>query len=200
IAAAEPGRRDGDIVVGTAKIVSKAEGRIRKAASRSEAIERETVRVVARRGETVIAQTRHGLVMAAAGVDASNTERGTVLLLPEPAAAAARRRRRLPRRRRGVDGGVLVASTGRRRRPDRRGGGVGGLASDALGRPWREGLVDVAIGAAGVRPLEAHRGRTDAYGNPLVATVTALADEIAAAAELVKPKTAGVPVAVVRGL
>lgn len=180
IAEAGPDLRPGDIVVVTSKIVSKAEGRIEPGESRTAAIERETVRVVARRGETVIAQTRHGLVMAAAGVDASNTERGTVLLLPADPDASARRIRRGLRDRLGVDVGVLV--------------------SDTFGRPWREGLVDVAIGAAGVRPLEDHRGRTDAYGNPLVATVTALADEIAAAAELVKPKTAGVPVAVVRGL
>ena len=180
IAAAEPGLRDGDIVVVTSKIVSKAEGRIRKAASRAEAIEEETVRVVARRGETVIAQTRHGLVMAAAGVDASNTAPGTVLLLPEDPDASARRIRQGLRERLGVRVGVLV--------------------SDTFGRPWREGLVDVAIGAAGVRPLDDLRGTTDPFGNPLQATVTAVADEIAAAAELVKAKTAGVPVAVIRGL
>jgi len=180
IAAAGPDLRSGDIVVVTSKIVSKAEGRIQPGESRTAAIEQETVRVVARRGETVIAQTRHGLVMAAAGVDASNTEPGTVLLLPEDPDASARRIRHGLRERLGVEVGVIV--------------------SDTFGRPWREGLVDVAIGAAGVRPLEDFRGRTDGYGNPLVATVTALADEIAAAAELVKPKTAGVPVAVVRGL
>ena len=180
IAAAGPDLRDGDILVVTSKIVSKAEGRIRRAASRTEAIEEETVRVVARRGETVIAQTRHGLVMAAAGVDASNTEPGTVLLLPEDPDASARRIRQGLRERLGVRVGVLV--------------------SDTFGRPWREGLVDVAIGAAGVRPLDDLRGTTDPFGNPLVATVTAVADEIAAAAELVKAKTAGVPVAVVRGL
>jgi coenzyme F420-0:L-glutamate ligase/coenzyme F420-1:gamma-L-glutamate ligase len=180
IAQAAPGLRPGDVLVVTSKIVSKAEGRVLPGDDRAEAIERETVRVVARRGETVIAQTRHGLVMAAAGVDASNTERGTVLLLPEDPDASARRIRRGLRDRLGVDVGVIV--------------------SDTFGRPWREGLTDVAIGAAGVRPVDDLRGRSDAYGNPLAATVTALIDEIAAAAELVKGKLSGVPVAVVRGL
>jgi len=180
IAQAAPGLRPGDVLVVTSKIVSKAEGRVLPGDDRAEAIERETVRVVARRGETVIAQTRHGLVMAAAGVDASNTERGTVLLLPEDPDASARRIRHGLRDRLGVDVGVIV--------------------SDTFGRPWREGLTDVAIGAAGVRPVDDLRGRSDAYGNPLAATVTALIDEIAAAAELVKGKLSGVPVAVVRGL
>ncbi|MEO3808692.1 coenzyme F420-0:L-glutamate ligase [Sphaerisporangium sp. B11E5] len=176
ISGAVPDLADGDIVVVTSKVVSKAEGRVRRAAGRAEAIAEETARVVARRGDTVIAQTRHGFVMAAAGVDASNTEPGTVLLLPEDPDASARR----------VRAGL---------RP-----GVGVILSDTFGRPWRNGLTDVAIGAAGVRPLDDFRGRTDAYGNPLSATVTALVDEIAAAAELVKGKLAGVPVAVVRGL
>ncbi|MER6943296.1 coenzyme F420-0:L-glutamate ligase [Nonomuraea sp. NPDC000554] len=168
--------RDGDIVVITSKIVSKAEGRVRQAPDRTAAIEEETERVVARRGDTVISQTRHGFVMAAAGVDASNTDPGTVLLLPEDSDASARRvRAALPQK-------------------------VGVIISDTFGRPWRHGLTDVAIGAAGVLSLEDFRGETDGYGNPLKATVTALADEIAGAAELVKGKLAGVPVAVVRGL
>jgi coenzyme F420-0:L-glutamate ligase / coenzyme F420-1:gamma-L-glutamate ligase len=168
--------RDGDILVITSKIVSKAEGRIRKDADRSGAIAEETERVVARRGETVIAQTRHGFVMAAAGVDASNTEPGTVLLLPVDSDASARR---------------IRAALGPR---------VGVIVSDTFGRPWRKGLTDVAIGAAGVLPLHDFRGGVDTHGNPLEATVTALIDEIAAAAELVKGKLSGVPVAVVRGL
>ncbi|WP_237109159.1 coenzyme F420-0:L-glutamate ligase [Nonomuraea sp. MG754425] len=172
--------RDGDIVVITSKIVSKAEGRVRRAPDRTAAIEEETERVVARRGDTVISQTRHGFVMAAAGVDASNTEPGTVLLLPEDPDASARRIRAGLGAQAGVNVGVIL--------------------SDTFGRPWREGLTDVAIGAAGVLPLDDFRGSSDSYGNPLNATMTALADEIAGAAELVKGKLAGVPVAVVRGL
>ncbi|WP_067172561.1 coenzyme F420-0:L-glutamate ligase [Microtetraspora niveoalba] len=180
VADAVPDLADGDILVVTSKIVSKAEGRARRGDSRTDAIMEETARVVARRGDTVISQTRHGFVMAAAGVDASNTERGTILLLPEDSDASARRIRKGVRARSGADVGVIV--------------------SDTFGRPWRHGLTDVAIGAAGVRPMDDFRGATDAYGNPLRATVTALLDEIAAAAELAKGKLAGVPVAVVRGL
>ncbi|MCG5218394.1 coenzyme F420-0:L-glutamate ligase [Streptosporangium sp. KLBMP 9127] len=180
IAAASPGLADGDIVVITSKIVSKAEGRIQTAADRTEAIRQETVRVVARRGETVISQTRHGLVMAAAGVDASNTDPGTVLLLPHDPDASARRIRAGLRKRLGVRVGVIL--------------------SDTFGRPWRNGLTDVAIGAAGVVPIDDFRGLSDTYGNLLSATVTALADELAAAGELVKSKLSAVPVAVVRGL
>ncbi|HEY8481571.1 MAG TPA: coenzyme F420-0:L-glutamate ligase [Spirillospora sp.] len=176
--------RDGDVVVVTSKIVSKAEGRILVAADRESAIEAETVRVVARRrharGETRIVETRQGLVLAAAGVDASNTKPGTVLLLPEDPDASARRIRAGLRERTGARVAVIV--------------------SDTLGRPWREGLTDAAIGVAGLQPLNDLRGRDDAYGNRLDATVTAVADEIAAAAELVKGKLDGVPVAVVRGL
>jgi coenzyme F420-0:L-glutamate ligase/coenzyme F420-1:gamma-L-glutamate ligase len=180
VAEAVPALEDGDILVVTSKIVSKAEGRVREGDSRTAAIEEETVRVVARRGETVIAQTRHGFVMAAAGVDASNTSPGTILLLPEDPDGSARRIRDGLRETLGVEVGVIV--------------------SDTFGRPWRHGLTDVAIGAAGVRPLDDLRGRTDSYGNPLNATVTALADEIAAAGELVKGKLGGVPIAIVRGL
>ncbi|MGW4957196.1 coenzyme F420-0:L-glutamate ligase [Nonomuraea sp. NPDC004186] len=172
----DAGLRDGDIVVVTSKIISKAEGRVRRAPDRTKAIEDETERVVARRGDTVISQTRHGFVMAAAGVDASNTEPGTVLLLPEDSDASARRIRK----------GLAVRA--------------GVIVSDTFGRPWRNGLTDVAIGVAGMRPLDDFRGTSDGYGNELNATVTALADEIAGAAELVKGKLGGVPVAIVRGL
>jgi coenzyme F420-0:L-glutamate ligase/coenzyme F420-1:gamma-L-glutamate ligase len=171
---------DGDIVVITSKIVSKAEGRTLVADDREKAIDAETVRVVARRGDTRIVQTRQGLVLAAAGVDASNTEPGTVLLLPVDSDASARGIRARLRELTGVRVGVII--------------------SDTLGRPWRLGLTDAAIGAAGVRPMDDLRGRTDAYGNLLEATMTSVADEIASAAELVKGKLAGVPVAVVRGL
>lgn len=175
---------DGDVVAVTSKIVSKAEGRILAAADRSEAIDAETVRVVARRthpgGETRIVETRQGLVLAAAGVDASNTAPGTVLLLPEDPDASARRIRAGLRERTGARVAVLV--------------------TDTMGRPWRQGLVDTAIGAAGLTPLVDLRGRTDAHGNRLDSTITAVADEIASAAELVKGKLSGVPVAIVRGL
>ncbi|MFF5025980.1 coenzyme F420-0:L-glutamate ligase [Streptomyces collinus] len=180
IAAAGPGLADGDVLLVTSKIVSKAEGRIVRADDREAAIDAETVRVVARRGTLRIVENRQGLVMAAAGVDASNTPAGTVLLLPEDPDASARAIREGLRDALGVDVGVVV--------------------TDTFGRPWRAGLTDVAIGAAGVRVLDDLRGGTDAYGNPLAATVVATADELAAAGDLVKGKAAGRPVAVVRGL
>ena len=171
--------RDGDVLVVTSKILSKAEGRIRRQ-DRESAIDEETERVVARRGDTRIVQTRTGLVMAAAGVDSSNVAPGHVLLLPEDPDASARRLRAGLRERTGARVGVVV--------------------SDTFGRPWRNGQTDVAIGAAGVLPLLDLRGVHDGNGNLLEATVNAVADEIAAAGELVKGKTAGVPVALVRGL
>ena len=180
IAAAGAGLADGDILLITSKIVSKAEGRIVEATDREAAIDAETVRVVARRGPLRIVENRQGLVMAAAGVDASNTAPGTVLLLPEDSDASARAIRTGLRDTLGVNVGVIV--------------------TDTFGRPWRNGLMDVAIGAAGVRVLDDLRGGTDAHGNPLSATVTATADELASAGDLVKGKTAGLPVAVVSGL
>ncbi|MFL4497128.1 coenzyme F420-0:L-glutamate ligase [Streptomyces sp. VTCC 41912] len=175
-----PQLADGDVVLVTSKIVSKAEGRIIEATDREAAIDAETARVVARRGTLRIVQDHRGLVMAAAGVDASNTPSGTILLLPEDPDASARALRAGLRETLGVDVGVIV--------------------TDTFGRPWRSGLTDVAIGAAGVRVLDDLRGGTDAYGNPLVATVVATADELAAAGDLVKGKATGRPVAVVRGL
>ncbi|MEV7678318.1 coenzyme F420-0:L-glutamate ligase [Streptomyces sp. NPDC088341] len=180
ITAAGPGLADGDILLVTSKIVSKAEGRIVEATDREAAIDAETVRVVARRGTLRIVENRQGLVMAAAGVDASNTAPGTVLLLPEDPDASARAIRDGLRDALGVDIGVIV--------------------TDTFGRPWRNGLTDVAIGAAGVRVLDDLRGGTDAYGNPLNVTVVAVADELAAAGDLVKGKAEGLPVAVVSGL
>ncbi|MET8629472.1 coenzyme F420-0:L-glutamate ligase [Kitasatospora sp. NPDC004669] len=172
--------RDGDILLVTSKIVSKAEGRLLHAADREAAIDAETVRVVARRGPARIVENRNGFVMAAAGVDASNTAPGTVLLLPEDPDASARALR-----------ARLQQLTGRR---------LAVIVTDTFGRPWRNGLTDVAIGAAGLSVLEDHRGRADSHGNELALTVTATADELAAAADLVKGKASGVPVAIVRGL
>jgi len=179
IAEAATDLRDGDILVVTSKIVSKAEGRV-VTAPREQAIEAETVRVVARRGATTIAQTRHGLVLAAAGVDESNTAPGTVVLLPEEPDESARRLRKALHSRGGRIIGVIV--------------------TDTMGRPWRAGQTDNAIGAAGVVPVRDYRGEADTFGNILEVTVAAVADEIASAADLVKGKSRHVPAAIVRGL
>ena len=171
---------EGDILVVTSKIVSKAEGRTAAADEREHVITAETVRTVARRGPTRIVRTRAGLVLAAAGVDNSNVAPGTVLRLPvDPDASAAQLREALQR------------STGVR---------LGVVVSDTAGRPWRVGQTDQAIGAAGIRAIEAYEGRQDPYGNRLEVTAIAVADELAAAAELVKGKLRGRPLAVVRGL
>ena len=170
---------DGDVVLVTSKIVSKAEGRAVRV-DREEAITAETVRVVARRGPMRIVETRHGLVMAAAGVDASDTDPGTVLLLPVDPDASARTLRSRLLDVAGVDVGVVV--------------------TDTMGRAWRTGLTDQAIGVAGLAPLDDLRGRDDGHGNVLTATVPAIADELAAAGDLVKGKLGRRPFAVVRGL
>jgi coenzyme F420-0:L-glutamate ligase/coenzyme F420-1:gamma-L-glutamate ligase len=180
VASALPDLSDGDVVVVASKVVSKAEGRIVAGTDRLAAIADETVREVARRGDTVIAQTRHGFVMAAAGVDASNVARGSVVLLPVDPDASARSLRAALRARTGASVGVVV--------------------TDTFGRPWRTGQTDLAVGAAGVLALESLAGRDDAYGNPLVVTAPAVADEIASAADLARTKLAGRPVALVRGL
>jgi coenzyme F420-0:L-glutamate ligase/coenzyme F420-1:gamma-L-glutamate ligase len=194
IAAAVPDLRDGDILVVTSKVVSKAEGRV-AAMSREQAIEAETVRVVARRGPTTIAQTRHGLVMAAAGVDESNTAPGTVVLLPEEPDESARRLRKALQEKAGQEkAGQEKAGQGQA------GVRVGVIITDTMGRPWRAGQTDNAIGAAGVLPVRDLRGQTDTFGNVLEVTVAAVADEIAAAGDLVKGKARHVPVALVRGL
>jgi coenzyme F420-0:L-glutamate ligase/coenzyme F420-1:gamma-L-glutamate ligase len=176
--------QDGDILVVTSKIVSKAEGRVIAADDREDAITAETVRVVASRttatGHTTrIVENRLGIVSAAAGVDASNTPHGTVLLLPADPDASAR-----------------ALATGLR---DLLGVQVAVIVSDTLGRAWREGQTDSAIGAAGMHVFEDMRGQTDAEGRPLVVTMPCVADEIAAAADLVKGKASRMPVAVVRG-
>lgn len=182
--AAAGGLADGDIVVVTSKIVSKAEGRVVEASDREDAITAETVREVATRatpggGRTRIVQNRLGIVSAAAGVDASNTPEGTVLLLPLDPDASAR----------GIAAGLRAALGVR----------VGVLVTDTLGRAWREGQTDAAIGAAGVHVFEDLRGQTDAEGRPLVVTMPCVADELASAADLVKGKASRLPVAVVRG-
>jgi coenzyme F420-0:L-glutamate ligase / coenzyme F420-1:gamma-L-glutamate ligase len=179
IAAAAPDLRDGDILVVTSKVVSKAEGRLIHS-GREQAIDSETVRVVARRGPARIVETRHGLVLAAAGVDNSNTPPGTVALLPEDSDASARQLRKGLAGRLGVRVGIVV--------------------TDTLGRPWRVGQTDTAIGAAGISPVRDYRGERDSFGNLLEVSQAAVADEIAAACDLVKGKTSGVPVALVRGL
>jgi coenzyme F420-0:L-glutamate ligase/coenzyme F420-1:gamma-L-glutamate ligase len=171
--------RDGDILVITSKIISKAEGRV-VAMPRDEAIEDETVRVVAVRGGTTIAQTRHGLVLAAAGVDESNTQPGTVVLLPVDPDDSARRLRKAVQ--------------------DLAGARIGVIITDTMGRPWRNGQTDTAIGAAGVGLLRDHRGERDTFGNVLQVSIAAIGDEIAAAGDLVKGKALGQPIAVVRGL
>jgi len=164
----------GDILVVCQKIISKAEGRIVRG-EKLDVVLREARRIVRRRGDLVIAETAHGFVCASAGVDASNApEAGALVLLPvDPDASAARLHERL---------------------------GVAVIVSDSFGRPWRLGTTDVAIGVAGLAPLLDLRGQTDATGYELHATVIAIADEIASAAELVKGKMQGVPAAIVRGL
>jgi coenzyme F420-0:L-glutamate ligase/coenzyme F420-1:gamma-L-glutamate ligase len=175
---------DGDILVITSKIISKAENRIIRAADREDAITAETRRVVASRtsahGTTRIVETHLGLVMAAAGVDASNVPDGTIALLPSDPDASALALAAAMRARLGVAVGVIL--------------------SDTFGRPWRDGQTDVAIGAAGLHVVDDLRGSTDTQGRTLEVTVPAIADELAGAADLVKGKAAGRPVAVVRGL
>lgn len=176
---------DGDVLVVTQKVVSKAEGRVvacpdGDGQARRALIESEAVRVLRRRGELVIAETRHGFVCASAGVDVSNVPAGCAALLPLDADRSARRIR---------DG--LLAITGRR---------VAVVVSDTFGRPWRRGVTDVAIGSAGVAALLDLRGTADALGRPLHVTQVAVADELAGAAELVMGKAANTAVAIVRGV
>ena len=171
--------RPGDIVVVTSKIISKAENRYADAADREAAITAESRRVVAQRGTLRIVRTRTGLTIAAAGVDNSNVEQGRILLLPlDPDASAER-----------LAAGLSAVA----------GGDVGVIVSDTAGRAWRLGQTDHAIGAARVRVLESYAGQIDGYGNALAVTTMALADELAAAADLVKSKLADRPVAVIRG-
>jgi coenzyme F420-0:L-glutamate ligase/coenzyme F420-1:gamma-L-glutamate ligase len=188
IAGAAPWLAEGDVLVVTSKIVSKAEGRLvpvpadgpERQAARDKVLAAESARPVAARGATRIVATHHGFVLASAGIDASNVDPGHLVLLPVDPDASARRLRADLRARLGVDVAVVV--------------------TDTMGRPWRLGLTDLAIGAAGLAVLRDHRGERDAHGNPLHLTQMAVADELAGAAELVKGKHDQVPVAVVRGL
>ncbi|ATO14929.1 coenzyme F420-0:L-glutamate ligase [Micromonospora sp. WMMA2032] len=187
IAGAAPWLRDGDVLVVTSKIVSKAEGRLvdvpadgpERLAARDRVLAGETVRVVAARGATRIVQTHHGFVMASAGIDASNVDKTRLVLLPVDPDASARALRAALRDRHGLDVAVVV--------------------SDTMGRPWRNGLTDVALGVAGMPAIRDHRGEVDPYGNELQLTQMAVVDELAAAGELIKGKCDQVPVAVVRG-
>src|SRR4051794_8434175 len=187
VAEAAPWLADGDVVVVTSKVVSKVEGRLvhvppgaDRERMRLQAVEDEAVRVVARRGPLAIVQTRQGWVVAAAGIDASNVAQDALVLLPEDGDASARTLRSRLRELLRVDVAVVV--------------------SDTFGRTWREGLTDVAVGAAGIAALIDHRGAVDSFGNRPETTRTAVVDELASAADLVKGKLGGVPVAVIRGL
>jgi coenzyme F420-0:L-glutamate ligase / coenzyme F420-1:gamma-L-glutamate ligase len=176
---------DGDCLVVTQKVISKAEGRLvpldpDDPDARRRLVEAESVRVLRRRGDLLISETRHGFVCANAGVDLSNVDVGWAALLPVDGDRSARRIRDGVRAAAGVEVAVVI--------------------SDTFGRPWRNGLVDVAIGVAGLAAVIDLRGSTDDRGRALQVTEVAVADEVASAAELVMGKARGVPAAVVRGL
>jgi coenzyme F420-0:L-glutamate ligase/coenzyme F420-1:gamma-L-glutamate ligase len=175
----------GDVLVVTQKIVSKAEGRLvpvnpEDPLSAKAIVEEESVRIVRRRGDLIISETKHGFICANAGIDLSNVPSGYAALLPVDCDRSARRIRDGLRADLGIDVGIII--------------------SDTFGRPWRKGLTDVAIGVAGIAAVVDLRGTTDALGRELQVTEVAVADEIAAAAELVMGKASGIPVAVVRGI
>lgn len=176
---------DGDVLVVTQKIVSKAEGRLVEIdpddpRSHKRLVEDEAVRIVRRRGDLIITETRHGFICANSGIDLSNVERGQAALLPLDSDRSARRVRDIVRANFGVEVGVIV--------------------SDTFGRPWRRGLTDVAIGVAGIAAVVDLRGTADALGREMQVTEVAVADELASAAEMVMGKSSGIPVAVVRGV
>ncbi|CAB4568601.1 MAG: coenzyme F420-0:L-glutamate ligase [Actinobacteria bacterium] len=176
--------RDNDVLVVTQKIVSKAEGRLVEIdpddpLSHKALVEEEAVRIVRRRGDLIITETKHGFVCANSGIDLSNVERGYAALLPLDSDRSARRIRDIVRAKLGVTVGVIV--------------------SDTFGRPWRKGLTDVAIGVAGIAGVVDLRGTEDALGRVMQVTEVAVADELACAAELVMGKSTGVPVAIIRG-
>ena len=174
--------QDGDVVVVAQKIVSKAEGRLvavdpaHREEARARAVDAESVRVLAQRGDMKIVETHHGFVCANAGIDSSNVPPDRIALLPKDPDASATRIR------------------------DGLGSRVGVIVSDTFGRPWRVGQTNVAIGVAGIAPLRDHRGEKDSFGLELQATLIAIADELAGAAELVMGKSDGIPVVIVRGL
>ena len=185
LVAACPDLRDGDVLVVASKVVAKAEGQLEAVdpddpLSHKPLVEREAVRVLRRRGDLLITETKHGFVCANAGIDRSNVEDGTVVLLPDDPDRSARRLRDAIRARAGVEVAVIV--------------------SDTFGRTWRRGLTDVALGCAGIGAVLDLRGSTDTYGHELQVTVVAVVDEIAGAAELVMGKATGICAAVVRGV
>jgi coenzyme F420-0:L-glutamate ligase / coenzyme F420-1:gamma-L-glutamate ligase len=176
---------DNDVLVVTQKIVSKAEGRLvpidaSDPLSHKQLVEQEAVRIVRRRGDLIITETKHGFICANSGIDLSNIERGYAALLPIDSDKSARRIRDIIRAKHGVNVGVIV--------------------SDTFGRPWRKGLTDVAIGIAGVAGVVDLRGTPDSLGRIMQVTEVAVADELASAAELVMGKSSGIPVAVIRGV
>jgi coenzyme F420-0:L-glutamate ligase/coenzyme F420-1:gamma-L-glutamate ligase len=185
LAQAAPDLTDGDVLVVTQKVVSKAEAQLvpidpGDPASKTRIVEGESVRILRRRGDLVISETRHGFVCANAGVDLSNVEEGWAALLPDDPDRSARRLRDGIRARTGADVAIII--------------------SDTFGRAWRRGLTDVAIGCAGIRAVVDLRGTADALGRELVATEVCVVDELAAAAELVMGKATGICAAIVRGV
>ena len=182
---AATGLRDGDVLVVTQKIVSKAEGAMEQIdpsdpLSHKPLVERESVRILRRRGDLIISETKHGFICANAGIDLSNVERGYAALLPDDSDRSANKIR-----------DRIRALSGRT---------VGVIISDTFGRPWRRGVTDVAIGCAGIAAVVDLKGTTDALGRELLVTEVCVADEIASAADLVCGKARGVPVAIVRGV
>jgi len=185
IAAAAPDLQDGDVVVVTQKVVSKAEGAMAPIDTTDPRghraiVEEQSARIIRRRGDLIISETRHGFVCANAGVDLSNVDEGWVALLPEDSDRSARRLRDGLRAARGVEVAVII--------------------SDTFGRPWRRGLTDVAIGCAGIRAIVDLRGTEDSRGRELQVTEVCVVDELASAAELVMGKAAGIAAAVIRGV
>jgi len=175
----------GDVVVVTQKVISKAENMLvpidpEDPLSHKPLVERESVRILRRRGELIVSETRHGFVCANAGIDLSNVDRGYAALLPEDSDRSARRIRDGIKFRYGVEVAIIV--------------------SDTFGRPWRRGLTDVAIGVAGIQAVIDLRGTEDAKGRVLQVTEVCVADELAAAAEMVMGKASGIAAAVVRGV